>query len=96
MKVSSASVKAILCPKKLVNNDLPDRVELKAWRRSFVFTYMQYVGSLPNPWDIPSKLACEKMQLIWDAVFPDIEYNVTITSTVYHIVSPPHMSMLLL
>ncbi|KAI0249276.1 hypothetical protein BJV78DRAFT_1362940 [Lactifluus subvellereus] len=46
---------------------------------------MQYVASLLNPWDIPAKLACEKMQLIWDTVFPDIEYEVTSTSTVYHI-----------
>lgn len=89
MKVSSESVKAVSRPKKTVNNNLPDGVELKTWRRSFVSTYMQYVGSLPNPWDIPSKLACEKMQIIWDTIFPDIEYDVTSTSAVYHIVSPP-------
>jgi hypothetical protein len=96
VKVSSESVKAVSCPKKLVNNDLPDGVELKTWRRSFVSTYMQYVGSSPNPWDIPPKLACEKMQRIWDAIFPDIEYDVTSTSTVYILVSPPHISTLLL
>lgn len=96
MKVSSETVKVVSRPKKLVNNDLPDGVELKAaWRRSFVSTYMQFVGSSANPWDIPPKLACEKMQLIWDAVFPDIKYDVTSTSTVYHIVSPSHISTLL-
>ncbi|KAI0245056.1 hypothetical protein BJV78DRAFT_1289384 [Lactifluus subvellereus] len=85
--VKVSPVRSILCPvkKKLGNNDLPDRVEPKTWRRSFVSTYMQYVVSLLNPWDIPAKLACKKMQLIWDTVFPDIEYEVTSTSTVYHI-----------
>ena len=83
--------------KKLSNNDLPDGVDLKTWRRSFVSTYMQYVGSSRDPWDIPAKLACEKMQLIWDIVFPAIEYDVTSTSTVYHIVRPPsYISTLLL
>jgi hypothetical protein len=95
VKVSAVS-RPIKWTKKLVNNDLPDGVELKTWRRSFVSTYMQYVGSSPNPWDIPATLACEKMQLIWDTVFPDIEYDVTGTSTVYHIVRPPHISTLLL
>ena len=46
---------------------------------------MQFVGGLTDPWDIPPKLACEKMQLIWDALF-DIEYKITPTSTVYIIV----------
>ena len=92
MKESPAKV---VCPikqtKKLSNNNLPDGVDLKTWRRSFVATYMQYVGSSPNPWDIPAKLACEKMQLIWDAVFPNIKYKVTSTSAVYFLVRPPYI-----
>jgi hypothetical protein len=62
-----------------------------AAERQFVSTYMQYVGSLPNPWDIPAKLACGKMQLIWDAVFPNIKYEVTSTSAVYFLVRPPYI-----
>jgi len=48
---------------------------------------MQYVGTLVNPWDVPAGRACEKMQLIWDAIFSNINYTITSSSTVYVIVS---------
>jgi hypothetical protein len=67
---------------KLGNNDLPDGIDKKLWCQAFVATYMQFVGGLTDPWDVPPKLACEKMQLIWDALF-DIKYKITPTSTVY-------------
>ncbi|KAG2110497.1 hypothetical protein DEU56DRAFT_920176 [Suillus clintonianus] len=69
--------------KKPGNNDLPDGVEQKLWRRVFVSTYMQYVATLANPWEVPPKLACQKLQVIWDAIFPNISCTVTSTSTVY-------------
>ncbi|KAG1735573.1 uncharacterized protein EDB91DRAFT_1250404 [Suillus paluster] len=53
--------------KKPGNNDLPDGVEHRLWRRVFV----------------PPKLACQKLQVIWDAIFPSISCTVTSTSTVY-------------
>ena len=82
--------------KKPGNNDLPDGVEAKLWRPVFVSTYMQYVGSVTNPWEIPVKTACEIMQLIWDAIFPDIPYMVTGTSTVFLIVSPSNVLIAIL
>jgi len=48
---------------------------------------MQFAASQPDPWDIPATLACEKLQLIWDAIFPDIEHTVTTSSAVYLLVS---------
>jgi hypothetical protein len=48
---------------------------------------MQFAASQPDPWDIPATLACEKLQLIWNAVFPGIEYTVTATGAVYLLVS---------
>jgi hypothetical protein len=72
--------------KKPGNNNLPDGVDQKLWRRVFISTYMQYVATTPNPWEVPVKLGCEKMQVIWDVIFPSIPYTVTSTSTVYHIV----------
>jgi hypothetical protein len=94
VKVSPAkavTLRPIKRTKKLSNNDLPDGVDLKTWRRSFISTYLQYVGSSSNPWDIPAKLACEKMQLIWDSIFPDVEYKITSTSPVYYLVRPPNI-----
>ena len=73
--------------KKPSNSDLPAGVDQKLWRSAFISTYMQFVATQPNPWEVPAKLACEKMQLIWDAIFPDIEYTVTVTSAVYLLVS---------
>lgn len=48
---------------------------------------MQFAALQPNPWDIPASLACEKLQLIWDAIFPHIPYTVTAAGAVYLLVS---------
>ena len=76
--------------KKPGNNNLPDGTKTKLWRPVFISTYLAYVGSVANPWEIPVKTACEIMQLIWDAIFSDIPYIVTSTSSVYLIVSSSH------
>ena len=49
--------------------------------------YMQFAGSQPDPWDILATLACEKLQIIWDTIFPNIPYTVTSTGAVYLLVS---------
>ena len=82
--------------KKPGNNDLLDGVETKLWHPVFVSTYLAYVGTMSNPWEIPVKTACEIMQLIWDAIFPDIPYMVTSTSSIYLIVSPSHVLIAIL
>jgi hypothetical protein len=41
-------------------------------------------------------MACEIMQLIWDAIFSNILYMVTSTSSVYLIVSPLHVLIIIL
>ncbi|KAG2337210.1 hypothetical protein BDR05DRAFT_1005226 [Suillus weaverae] len=69
--------------KKCGNNDLPDGVEQKLWCRVFVSTYMQYVATLANPWEVLPKLACQKMQVIWDTIFPSIPCTVTSMSIMY-------------
>jgi len=73
--------------KKPSNNDLPASIDQKLWRPVFISTYMQWAATQPDPWDIPVKLACEKMQLIWNAIFPGSDYIVTSTSAVYLLVS---------
>ncbi|KAG1824696.1 uncharacterized protein BJ212DRAFT_1475989 [Suillus subaureus] len=71
--------------KKLSNDDLPKGIDPKIWRHVFISTYIQYVATLANPWEVPTKLACEKMQVIWDAIFPHIAHTVTSLSSVYYI-----------
>ncbi|KAG1721176.1 uncharacterized protein EDB91DRAFT_1064536, partial [Suillus paluster] len=73
--------------KKPSNDDLPEGIDQKIWRRVFISTYIQYVATLANPWEVPTKLACEKMQVIWDAVFPNITHTVSSLSSVYYIVT---------
>jgi hypothetical protein len=73
--------------KKVGNTDLPIGTNQRLWRRSFVSTYMQFAASQPDPWDIPAGIACQKLQIIWDAIFPEIDYAVTATSAVYLLVS---------
>ena len=73
--------------KKPSNNDLPPSIDQKLWRPVFISTYMQWAATQPDPWEIPVKLACEKMQLIWNAIFPGSYYIVTSTSAVYLLVS---------
>ena len=82
--------------KKVNNTDLPKNANQRVWRRNFVSSYMQFAASQPDPWDIPSALACNKLQLLWDAIFPDIDYTVTTTSAVYLLVSGSHNYFILL
>ena len=80
--------------KKPGNNNLPDGVDQKLWRCVFISTYMQYVATTPNPWEVPVKLGCETMQVIWDAIFPNIPYAVTSTSSIYLIVRVSYTSLI--
>jgi hypothetical protein len=57
---------------------------------------MKFAATQPDPWDIPATIACEKQQLIWDTIFPDIPYTVTATSAVYLLVSGSWNSSMLL
>ncbi|KAG2335812.1 hypothetical protein BDR05DRAFT_953807 [Suillus weaverae] len=87
--VKDSPVKPIACQteraKKPSNDDLPEGINPKIWRRVFISTYIQYVATLANPWEVPTKLACEKMQVIWDVIFPHIGHTVTSLSSVYYI-----------
>ncbi|KAG2116988.1 uncharacterized protein F5147DRAFT_567354, partial [Suillus discolor] len=84
-------IKPIACQteraKKPSNDDLPEGINPKIWCRVFISTYIQYVATLANPWEVPAKLACEKMQVIWDAIFSHISHTVTSLSSVYYIVT---------
>ncbi|KAG2139788.1 hypothetical protein DEU56DRAFT_912055 [Suillus clintonianus] len=71
--------------KKPSNDDLPKGINQTIWHRVFIPTYIQYVTTLANPWKVPTKLVCEKMQVIWDVVFPNITHTVTSLSSVYYI-----------
>src|SRR5882762_4264065 len=79
LKVETESKKARI-------EELPDLVNAKWFRHTFITTYMAYVGQLMDPWDIPAKQAIETMQKIWDTTGgPD--YVITTSTAVYQKVS---------
>jgi hypothetical protein len=69
-------------PKNVRREELPEEIDVKWFRYTFVTTYMAYMARLMNPWDVPAKLACENMQLIWDKTGGP-SYKVTVSSTAY-------------
>jgi len=73
--------------KKPKNGDLPDGIDYKTWRRVFVPTFMRWVSQQDNPFEHNPKRTCEVMQIIWDALFPDIDHTITPSSPVYLLVS---------
>lgn len=72
--------------KKPNNQDLPEGIDAKLWSRVFISTYMRWVASQSNPWEIPVALACQQMQLMLNAIFAGIEYEVTGSGIVYLLV----------
>jgi len=68
--------------KKARSEDLPDWVDAKWFRHTFITTYMAYVGQVMDPWDVPAKLEVETMQKIWDGT-SDQDYEITTSTAVY-------------
>lgn len=69
--------------KKRDREPIPDFVTMKWFRQTFVSTYMAFVGQVENPWEMPTKLALEVMQKIWNATCA-FEYQITKETEVYH------------
>jgi hypothetical protein len=44
------------------NNNLLALIDQKLWCLVFISICMEWVAAQPDPWDIPVKLVCEKMQ----------------------------------
>ncbi|KIM86487.1 hypothetical protein PILCRDRAFT_4965 [Piloderma croceum F 1598] len=62
--------------KRAKNSDLPSEIDFKIWRRVFVPMFMRWVSQQDNPFEHNTKLGCEVMQQIWDAIFPDVPYTI--------------------
>ena len=68
------------------NGDLPGWIDGHWFRRTFVSTYMAFVGRTANPWDVPPEQAVLVMQKIWDATTHH-NYEITVSTPVYSKVS---------
>ena len=72
--------------KRARNEDLPGWIDGNWFRRTFVSTYMAFVGQTSNPWDVPPAHAVPVMQKIWDKT-NDRKYEITESTPVYKKVS---------
>jgi len=66
---------------KARKEELPDWIDTRWFRHTFVTMYMAFVGQTADPWDVPIKQAVEVMQKIWDATNGH-EYKITASSAV--------------
>jgi len=73
--------------KRAKNSDLPSDIDFKIWRRVFIPTFMRWVSQQDNPFEHNTKLGCEVMQQIWDAIFPDVPYTIIPSGPVHALVS---------
>ncbi|KAH8979504.1 hypothetical protein EDB86DRAFT_2814567 [Lactarius hatsudake] len=68
--------------KKPRNDGLPTQVNNDWFRRTFVTTYMAFVGQTNDPWEVPVRQSVQVMQKIWDAT-GGIEYEITSKTAIY-------------
>ena len=68
------------------NKDLPVPVD-SHWSKSFISTVTLWCSTRPNVWNIPDEELTVALQLVFNAVYPDIKYHVTITGSVFSVVS---------
>ncbi|ETW85320.1 hypothetical protein HETIRDRAFT_424654 [Heterobasidion irregulare TC 32-1] len=60
-------------------DDLPAGTQAR-WRRIFIPSWRDFVGTLENPWDVSSLI--HELQQLWDAVFPSVPHTVAHTEVV--------------
>lgn len=57
------------------------------WSRGLVGTITLWVASQPNPWVIRKEKLAAAIRIIWDIMFPEIRYSVTLDGSIMGIVS---------
>ena len=74
--------------KRARNEELLDWVDAHWFRRTFVSTYMAFVGQTANPWEVPARQSVVVMQKIWNAS-GGRDYEIKETTAVYQKVCGP-------
>jgi hypothetical protein len=64
------------------DEDLPNYIEPKWFRYTFVSTYIAFVSQTLDPWHVPVQKAVDAMQKIWDATSP-FEFKIARSTPVY-------------
>jgi hypothetical protein len=71
------------------NGDLPAGCQDNdTWRSTFIPTYLWWVATQPDPWNVDDEKALEALQAIWDKIYgPKIVYVIVLNDPVSSIVS---------
>lgn len=75
--------------KKYTIKDLPVPSNDSRWSRGLVGTMTLWTTLQPNPWVIPEENLVAAIQVIWNIVFPEIKYRVSLDGSVMGIVHVP-------
>lgn len=67
--------------------DLPAGCSQKQWKTVFVPTWLEFIGGLPNPYDLQDINIVNVLQAFFDNVFVDIQYSISVHDAVYKLVS---------
>ncbi|KAH7904888.1 hypothetical protein BJ138DRAFT_1106444 [Hygrophoropsis aurantiaca] len=71
---------------KFRNQDLPVATSDARWLQDYMNTVILWAGS-QHGWDIPKPSLVNAIQIIFDAVFPEIEYEVTTDGALFKVTS---------
>ncbi|PCH39303.1 hypothetical protein WOLCODRAFT_167883 [Wolfiporia cocos MD-104 SS10] len=69
---------------RFTNRDLPAGSHGR-WRRYFVSTYLDFMGTRPDPWLAADEDHVSTLQDIWDIVYPNLPHTVTFDQAVHKI-----------
>ncbi|EED83001.1 predicted protein [Postia placenta Mad-698-R] len=63
--------------------DLPAGCSQKRWKTVFVPTWLEFIGGLPNPYDLQDINIVNVLQALFDDVFVDVQYSISVHDAVY-------------
>lgn len=63
--------------------DLPAGCSQKRWKTVFVPTWLEFIGGLPNPYDLQDINIVNVLQAFFDDVFVDVQYSISVHDAVY-------------
>ena len=68
-------------------DDLPEgATDENRWRKVFIPTFIHYVAQQNDAWGVRDEVVKPALQVLWDAIYPDIEHKVKVDGAVFYLV----------
>lgn len=68
------------------NTDLPPACQDARWPKTFLPTIYLWAGSQPNLWNISDDGLLKAISVVFEAIYPDVEYIPTLQGSVFGVV----------